>query len=350
MVRQHIAAAASQWASASAFTFTETDGSPDILVSFVNMGATLYTTTAPQNGGFVTLNYARSWSTSTLPPAGAVDLPTVLVHALGHVLGFQHSEFADAVMFASVGVGRTTKRTLAMDDIQGALALNIEWTPFDDFGDIEAAFNAHPGGTSIWMLGGDSVPGGKQVWENTGNWALHGGGAIHIAVNATSPQNIPWIVTDTGAIGRFNWGTDNFDTIPGCATDIGVGDDDSVWIVGCTVFPGSNNDNTLGIFNREVLKFNGNLTCSTPSNCWTRVAENKGGYRISVGPREPNGPNVPWIINNGFRLLRGRDRTRGHDHLGIHPGNCEGHRSGLRLRLVHRLPTGAGRVRGLYPA
>ena len=51
------------------------------------------------------------------------DLPTLLTHELGHVLGLGESGEADAVMWPRIGRGRVDGRELAPDDVDGALAL-----------------------------------------------------------------------------------------------------------------------------------------------------------------------------------------------------------------------------------
>jgi hypothetical protein len=297
-IRGYISSALAQWAgAASAYTFTEVTGSggADILIDFKALTpiTTSASTTYPP-GGDVTMNTNLVWT--TLGNFQRIDMPSVLVHELGHSIGLAHSGVSTSVMYPTFLVGQQAKRNLTFDDLQGALAKNLEWTMFDDYGDTDIAFNAHPYGSSFWVLGGADLAGGKQVWEYTGNWVAHSEGALHISVNNNSSQNRPWIVRTDRTIGRFNWATDGFDTIPGCGTDIGVGDDDSVWIVGCN-YTGATGD-------QEVLKFNGDVACADASACWTK-ATGSGGDRISVGPRVPGGPNVPWVVSNWGSIYRG---------------------------------------------
>lgn len=57
------------------------------------------------------------WSTSTPAIAGHDDVANTLTHEIGHVLGFAHSDVAEATMYASAELEETHKRDLAEDDI-----------------------------------------------------------------------------------------------------------------------------------------------------------------------------------------------------------------------------------------
>jgi len=57
------------------------------------------------------------WSTSIPALAGHDDVQNTLTHELGHLLGFGHSDVADATMVASAAPEETGKRDLAEDDI-----------------------------------------------------------------------------------------------------------------------------------------------------------------------------------------------------------------------------------------
>ncbi|HJL00618.1 MAG TPA: matrixin family metalloprotease [Polyangiaceae bacterium LLY-WYZ-15_(1-7)] len=57
------------------------------------------------------------------PPAESWDLSSVLTHELGHVLGLDESDVADAVMAPELPRGRTSQRVLREDDEAGILAL-----------------------------------------------------------------------------------------------------------------------------------------------------------------------------------------------------------------------------------
>lgn len=56
------------------------------------------------------------------PSWGVADLPTVLLHELGHVAGLAHSDRADAVMAAGTGDVERQRRALTPDDARGVCA------------------------------------------------------------------------------------------------------------------------------------------------------------------------------------------------------------------------------------
>ena len=56
------------------------------------------------------------------PAWGVADLPTVLLHELGHVAGLAHSDRADAVMAAGTGDVERQRRALTPDDARGVCA------------------------------------------------------------------------------------------------------------------------------------------------------------------------------------------------------------------------------------
>ncbi|KAI3950859.1 hypothetical protein MKX01_021980 [Papaver californicum] len=74
---------------------------------------------APQNGG-LHLDADENWSTN--PDQSMIDLETLCLHELGHVLGLGHSSDTNAVMFSGIGGGQR-KRTPTADDINGIRAL-----------------------------------------------------------------------------------------------------------------------------------------------------------------------------------------------------------------------------------
>ena len=56
-------------------------------------------------------------------PGAPYDLDLVLTHELGHVLGIDESEIEEATMWHRIGRGEMSRRTLAVDDVDAALAL-----------------------------------------------------------------------------------------------------------------------------------------------------------------------------------------------------------------------------------
>ncbi|KAL5722480.1 hypothetical protein ACHQM5_005996 [Ranunculus cassubicifolius] len=135
-LRYVISNAFSKWEAVTQFTFTEAqDGSSsDIEIGFHRlahddnapfdglgdgMRNTLAHAYPPTNGRF---HYDADESWSTNPSPNEIDLESVAVHEIGHLLGLDHSEVREAVMFSGISPG-VTKRDLASDDIQGIRTL-----------------------------------------------------------------------------------------------------------------------------------------------------------------------------------------------------------------------------------
>jgi hypothetical protein len=65
---------------------------------------------------------SANWSVADTTPANAFDLPSTLLHELGHALGLDHTTATGAVMVATLAPGKRV-RTLAADDVAGIRAL-----------------------------------------------------------------------------------------------------------------------------------------------------------------------------------------------------------------------------------
>ncbi len=127
---------------------------------------------------------------------------------------------------------------------------------------------------TVYVVGDDSVStGGYGIYKVDSCGCRHrltDVGAIRVAV---SPQGIPWVVTKSNLIFRYNGST--WDQMPGTATDIGIGADGSVFII-------SNQPASVtGGF--AIMKWNG-------SN-WTMMPD-CAGIHIAVDPH-----GVPWVVN-----------------------------------------------------
>ncbi|XP_021842783.2 metalloendoproteinase 5-MMP-like [Spinacia oleracea] len=121
-----------KWAQYSPFTFLEvTDGSQTDLIFEVSQdrgdgtpfdghGGLLALSSYP-TGGWSHYDPSESW-TSDDPRPDQMDLYSVVLHEIGHLLGVDHTSVQSAVMFPIINAGQK-KRDLQPDDIQGIEAL-----------------------------------------------------------------------------------------------------------------------------------------------------------------------------------------------------------------------------------
>ncbi|OAY25787.1 metalloendoproteinase 1 [Manihot esculenta] len=121
-----------KWSDVSQFTFKEASAgsTADIVIGFYSgdhgdgspfdgPGGTLAHAFAPENGRF---HYDADENWSTNPNVDEVDLETVAIHEIGHLLGLYHSQDENAIMYYIIPYG-TIKRKLSQDDIDGIHAL-----------------------------------------------------------------------------------------------------------------------------------------------------------------------------------------------------------------------------------
>ena len=272
--RAAVSAALSRWSQQTNMTFSEVGGAADIEIRFSaidGFDGALGSTTLPL-GGDVTLDTAEIWSASpTLPaPPDTTDLQYVLIHELGHALGIRHSSVTNAVMYPFYG---PPVRGVAVDDKVAVSALYDTFTAMPGSAkDIGIGASGH-----VWIIGTDAHGNGDFGIYNwsLGSWRRADGGAIRIAV---SPTGVPWVVNAGGNIWRRTTNsatTGTWELMPGLATDIGIGYDGSVWIVGSITAPAREG---------QIFKFNG--------SGWDQ-ANNGSGVRISVGPS-----GDPWILTS----------------------------------------------------
>ncbi|WCJ20894.1 matrix metalloproteinase [Euphorbia peplus] len=119
------------WQGVSQFTFeiTEYYNASDITINFVRgehgdghpfdgRGGVLAHGLEPQQGK---LHYDADDKWANRGGTDAMDIESVALHEIGHILGLAHTSVTDAIMFPTINTGET--KTLKDDDIQGIWAL-----------------------------------------------------------------------------------------------------------------------------------------------------------------------------------------------------------------------------------
>ncbi|KAF8370067.1 hypothetical protein HHK36_031898 [Tetracentron sinense] len=132
IVRYVNSQAFASWAAVSHFTFEEAQdiSSADMVIGFHSRShgdgypfdgpkGVLAHAFAPTDGRFH-FDADENWGTD--PSPGVIDLESVAVHEIGHLLGLGHSTVRAAVMYPSISPG-VARRQLQRDDIQGIRTL-----------------------------------------------------------------------------------------------------------------------------------------------------------------------------------------------------------------------------------
>ncbi|CAK9169763.1 unnamed protein product [Ilex paraguariensis] len=117
----------SKWASVSSFRFSQTENykNADLKIAFYSgnhgdgvpfegPGGILAHAFAPTDGR-LHFDADERWSDGVVP--GLVNLESVALHEIGHLLGLGHSSVNDAIMFPTIPPG--VSKNLALDDIKG---------------------------------------------------------------------------------------------------------------------------------------------------------------------------------------------------------------------------------------
>ncbi|MQM14101.1 hypothetical protein Taro_047030 [Colocasia esculenta] len=132
-IRALVARAFTRWSDFTVFSFSEADiASADISISFFRgnhgdgaafdgMGGVLAHAFAPTNGRLhvdVDEHWVVQGDVTTSSSPNAMDLESVMVHEIGHILGLGHSDVRGAIMYPSIAA-RTRKVALTNDDVWG---------------------------------------------------------------------------------------------------------------------------------------------------------------------------------------------------------------------------------------
>ncbi|KAF2316185.1 hypothetical protein GH714_041526 [Hevea brasiliensis] len=181
--------------------------------SFDGRGGILAHAFAPQDGRFH-YDADETWAVGATP--GAIDLETVALHEIGHLLGLGHSSVEGAIMFARIPPG--SAKGLHSDDIQGIRALYKSGMENTTYHFIEMEYGWIVDGATGFARVQDYTTADIKIGFYRGN---HGDGSSFdgrggVLAHAFAPQD-----------GRFHY------------------DADETWVVGAT--PGAHDLETVAL-------------------------------------------------------------------------------------------------------
>jgi hypothetical protein len=278
-VRSVMANAVDLWRDQTTLTINEVTSGGNITVTFAAIdgpGGLLN----QMSGHNIILDTAETWTNVSPPPAGQVYLETILTHSFGHSLGIGHSSMPGAVMKPTY-TGRIWP--LQLDDKAAVSAMYDSWMTMAGGKGLDIGAGADG---SVWAVSDNDSTGGNSVRK----FVSTPGGEFWVAASGTggrsvsvSPSGQPWVVEADGTVKRLS--NNNPDTgtweeiVIGCAKDIGIGAEGSVWAIGCR-----SNGNGFNIMKWDGTKW---------------VNSNGSAVRVAVAP---NG--IPWVLNAGNTLYR----------------------------------------------
>ncbi len=257
---QAVRTAFNSWEQHIGVDFQETTGSSHIIIRFVSLGL----------GSVLGVTYNNFWGGSRysididntqgyLP--GSSVLNTVLVHELGHLLGFNHSGFMTSLMFPNLG---PNNRTLSDDDLANVISRYRTWRTQPG-----KARDIGVGAAGRWVIGNSGTGGsGFGIHRFNGiGWIPISGSAVRVAVGDEA-----WVVNSTGRIymrtgtSPTNIAGTGWSDISGSlrATDIGVGANQNAWVI-----------------SNQTVSSGGNSIFRRSGSGWVQVSG--AAVRIAVG-------------------------------------------------------------------
>lgn len=280
--RAAASAAFASWAAQTSLTFTQitTSATADIQMTFAfidGAGGRGAQAAYPQEGGDVTIDTSETWSVASTTPAGQIDLQTVLLHEIGHSLGLDHSSITGATLLPTYA---GLDRALANDDKVAVSTLYDTWNLLPGCA-LDIGVNSS--GSAAWTTGCNGNADGRlSKWDGS-SWILDAADLFAARVDVT-PGGVPWVVDSGGAIFRrssSSVSSGSWTRLPGCARDIGIGGDGTVWIIGCNANGGDGN----------LFRWNGSSWSVDPTGAL--------GWRVTV-----DDTGTPWITNQAGQIWR----------------------------------------------
>jgi Tectonin domain len=143
---------------------------------------------------------------------------------------------------------------------------------------------------AVWAIGGKTTPGGFEIlrWDGASHWITMPGGAVRIAAD---PNGNAWVANDAHVILRYD-GRQWVGVNGRAATDIGIGADGTIWVIGADAAPGGYN-----------------IYRSTDAGeHWTQMPG--AAERVAVDPR-----GNAWVVNSSHNIFSFDGRK-----FGLEPG------------------------------
>lgn len=134
---------------------------------------------------------------------------------------------------------------------------------------------------SVFVIGTDDLPGGNGIWKHQrgkNSWSRISSFRGGVRVSA-DPAGNPWMVDEFNQVWRWEPKDKEFVLVQGAATDIAVGADGTVWIIGISNVGGGH----------DILRWTGSK--------WELMTG--GAVRIAV-----NNKGLAWVVNSNNNIYR----------------------------------------------